>query len=381
MASERAMSEIVHGGIDYGEFARLGIDPAGVIDFSVNGNPYGASPHVREALQHVDIAHYPDRHCLNLRQAILEHDLPDSRLSLDRIVCGNGTAELIMAAAHAFLEPGEKAAIIGPTYGDYVAAVHAARAIPVEFRAEAPDFGLDSDAAATWIVRERPALVWVCNPNNPTGHALSQEELRCLVDSCQSVGARLILDEAYQRFLFTSHLPAAAPWIHQSPSTRIIVLRSLTKDYALPGLRLGYLIGDRAAGEAIARQLPSWNVSAAAQMAGIAALNDQGHLRRTLTMLHDERDAFFAALREARLAVAPSQTHFCLVDVGDARAVRRRLLASGLLVRDCTSFGLPRYIRVATRPEWPQLIDALIQEAQSAAAVSPLPDTGRGTGG
>src|SRR5436309_3031623 len=91
---------IVHGGINYAEFERLGIDPAAVIDFSVNGNPYGPSPRVHEALQAVDVAHYPDRYCLALRRAIREHELP-KMVGIEQVLCGNGTAELIWAVARA----------------------------------------------------------------------------------------------------------------------------------------------------------------------------------------------------------------------------------------------------------------------------------------
>jgi len=360
---------IVHGGIDYAEFERLGIDPAGVIDFSVNGNPYGPSPAAREALRHVDIAHYPDRHCLALRRAIRAHELDDADCALDTILCGSGAAELIWAIARALLQPGDKTAIIGPTFGEYGAACTAARATATEYRAPHGVSGFVPDLAevADWLRNERPALVWLCNPNNPTGHWLDRNALLRITEACRQIGARLVVDEAYWRFLIPPESFSAVQLIGGADMPEIIVLRSLTKDFALAGLRLGYLVAAPEMSRRIAAQLPSWSVSAAAQAAGVAALHDRAHLTQTLAMLTAEREAFFAALGASGFAAVPSRTHFCLVDVGDARDIRQQLLACGLVVRDCTSFGLPRFIRVATRPEgdWRRLVRALEKTAQS----------------
>jgi histidinol-phosphate aminotransferase len=372
------MNEIVHGGIDYGELARLGIDPARVLDFSVNGNPYGPSPRVREVLPQVDIAHYPDRHCLALRQAILDCELAGSGLAREHVLCGNGTAELIWAVARALLAPGATTAIIGPTFGEYAPACRSVGAGVTEIRPDPPELALGAFDIAARLRDERPSLVWLCNPNNPTGQYRDEAEQQHIARACREIGATLVVDEAYINFLVHPEPFPATTFIAREHIPDIIVLRSLTKDYALAGLRLGYLVASPATADRIAGHLPSWNVSAAAQAAGIAALHDRLHLRQTLAMLRDERQAFFAALTEAGFAFAPSQTHFSIIAVGDARAIRQRLLARGLLVRDCTSFGLPQHIRVATHPEWPRLLEALKQEAHNAADGSPLP---RGKGG
>jgi histidinol-phosphate aminotransferase len=363
-----ATGAIVHGGIDYTEFERLGIDPADVIDFSVNSNPYGPSPVVREALRLADIAHYPDRHCLALRRAIRAHELPDPDCALEMILCGNGTAELIWAVARALLAPGERAAVIGPTFGEYLAACTAVGGRVTEHRASHSEAGFVPDTAGItdWLGHERPGLVWLCNPNNPTGHWLDETDLSEIARACQRIGARLVIDEAYWRFLFPQEPFSAVRLIASPGMPEIIVLRSLTKDFALAGLRLGYLVATPEMTRRISAQLPSWNVSAAAQAAGVAALLDRAHLTRTLAMLAAEREAFFGALAASGFAAVPSRTHYCLLDVGDARSTRRQLLARGLVVRDCTSFGLPHAIRVATRPEgdWRRLIDALKETAQ-----------------
>jgi len=341
----------VHGALDYGELERLGLHPWEVLDFSVNANPYGPSPRVREAIANVAIDRYPDRECLELRRAILDYELASTNLPLNSIVCGNGTTELIWAIARAYLKPGLKAAIPGPTFGEYRVASLAAGASVVEFQVQADAyFQPDIGAIAAWIGREQPSLVWLCNPNNPTGIWLDRQQMLELAEACQKVGAMLVVDEAYWRFVFPTLHSADLVKAHNRALCQVIVLRSLTKDFALAGLRLGYAVAAPAVAELLSAQLPSWNVNGMAQAAGIAALSDRTHLTTTLDKLAIERDAFFDALRHTGLHVMPSRTHFCLVEVGDARQVRQQLLNRKILVRDCTSFGLPRFIRVATRP-------------------------------
>jgi histidinol-phosphate aminotransferase len=353
---------VVHGALDYGELERLGLRPWDVLDFSVNTNPYGPSPRVREAVANVAMDRYPDRECLQLRRAILEGELASRDLPLGSIVCGNGTTELIWAIAHAFLSPGLKAAMLGPTFGEYRVACLAAGATVDEFGAQASAcFQPDTAAVAAWISREQPCLVWLCNPNNPTGTWLDQQHIQLVAEACQGTGAMLVVDEAYWRFVFPHEAYSAVEMVDATGRQQVMVLRSLTKDFALAGLRLGYAIATPDVAERLGAQLPSWNVNGVAQAAGVAALTGRAHLTTTLDHLAIERLAFFHALRHTGLNVMPSRTHFCLLEVGDARHVRQQLLARNILVRDCTSFGLPQFIRIATRPrgEWQQLLLAL----------------------
>jgi histidinol-phosphate aminotransferase len=352
----------VHGALDYGELERLGLHPQEVLDFSVNANPYGPSPCVREAVANTAIDRYPDRECLALRRAILDYELNGANLPLSSIVCGNGTTELIWAIARAYLKPGLKAAILGPTFGEYRVACLAAGATVVEFRAQADAcFQPDIVAVAAWIDMERPSLVWLCNPNNPTGIWLDQHHVQLVAAACQSIGAMLVVDEAYWRFVFPHEAYSAVESVDATGRSRVIVLRSLTKDFALAGLRLGYAIATPDIVERIGTRLPSWNVNGPAQAAGIVALADRTHLKTTLDNLVIERHAFFHALRDIGLNVIPSRTHFCLIEVGDVHRVREELLLRKILVRDCTSFGLSQFVRVVTRPggEWQQLVLAL----------------------
>jgi histidinol-phosphate aminotransferase len=360
------MTDLIHGALDYSELARLGLQPEEILDFSVNGNPYGPSPQAYQAIASASIDRYPDRECLALRRVILDVELAESGLPLSAIVCGNGSSELIWSIARAYLVPADKTAIISPTFGEYFAASHAVGACIVEFRTvlEA-DFRPDIAGLCSWLTTNRPTLVWLCNPNNPTGTVLNLLDIVCLAKICSEIDALLVIDEAYHHFVFTGDTDVAPRSAIQLLSTefrsRILVVRSLTKDYALAGLRLGYAVGVPEIIEHVGAQLPSWNVNAFVQAAGCAALADHDHLRSTLNKIAEERQKFFQALSQLGCRVIPSSTHFCLVEVGDAGRVRQDLLMRKILVRDCSSFGLPCFIRVATRSasDWQSLIQAL----------------------
>jgi histidinol-phosphate/aromatic aminotransferase/cobyric acid decarboxylase-like protein len=143
----------------------------------------------------------------------------------------------------------------------------------------------------------------------------------------------------------------------------LLVLHSMTKAQALAGVRLGYAVGHPEVIRALALVRPPWNVNALAQAAGIAALHDQAHVVHTLAQLASAKETLLQELRASGLAAVPSCTHFFLLHVGEAAAYRKALLQHGILVRDCTSFGLPEYIRVATRraQENARLLAALAQ--------------------
>lgn len=352
----------VHGALDYSELRRLKIHPDTLVDFSVNSNPYGPSSRVRAAIAEVALERYPDRECWQLREAIQKYELNADKGSLSSIICGNGTNELIWAIARSYLKPGDTTLIIGPTFGEYKVAAHTTGAFVLEILSRPEHhFQLDLSVVFSMLRKERPRLIWLCNPNNPTGSLLEHQSLVDIVMECNRSGTLLVIDESYRHFLWPAETFTGVDLVLSAKSTPVLVLRSLTKDFALAGVRLGYAVGSSDAIRQIQMQLPAWNVSSIAQAAGEAALSDREHLERSMTQLGHERESFFTALQQVGLCMIPSRTHFCLIEVGDAYHIRQQLLLRGLLVRDCTSFGLPRYIRVATHPEsaWRQLVNAL----------------------
>jgi len=328
----------VHGALDYVELDRLDLVADDVLDFSVNSNPFGPSPAVAHALRSVPLDRYPDREAWELRRAIA-HRLG---ISPHEIVAGNGAAELIQMLALAYLNPHDDVLVLGPTFGEYERACRLMGARVHVWAASAEDaFAVDVEAVGYLLQTVQPRLFFVCRPNNPTGCLLPVEALRSWAEAAPQT--LLVVDEAYLAFA------AGARSVVDLGQPNIACLRSMTKDYALAGLRLGYVAAHRAVVEALRRVQPAWNVNALAQAAGLAALADQDHLNETLAALRQACAELRAGLSSIGLQPLPSTVHFFLLPVGDGQALRRRLLRRGIQVRDCASFGLPAYVRIAAR--------------------------------
>jgi L-threonine-O-3-phosphate decarboxylase len=339
-----------HGALDYAELERLELDPEEVLDFSVNSNPYGPSPAVREILRTIPLERYPDREALALRRAIADH----LDIATDRIVAGNGVAELIGLVALAFIRPGDRVLILGPTFGEYTRAA-ALMGAQVEILTAQPeqDFVVNPDDVTRSLRRGQPRLAFLCNPNNPTGTLTSLETIDAWARSHPKT--LFIVDEAYLAFAATacSSLTIGV--------NNILVLRSMTKDYALAGLRLGYAVSHEDVIDALERVRPPWSVNSMAQAAGVAVTADEEHLQSSLDKLARANETLVAGLRKLGLTPLPSAVHFFLVPVEDGAAFRRQLLRRKIMVRDCASFGLPAHVRIATRrpEENTRLLDAI----------------------
>lgn len=356
--SLRAALPEAHGGPDHAELARLGLRPEDVLDFSVSTNAYGPPPAVvtaiAAALAGGDITRYPDRSATVLRQVLADR----MGVAPEQVLVGNGAADLIWLIALAYLRPGDAAFVIGPTFGEYRAASQRMGAQVNEWRAvEDDDFAIHEEAIATALRHARPRVVWLCNPNNPTGAYLELQAWARL--RAAAPDALWAIDEAYRPFL-------DAPWPSPFPIDEgTILLRSLTKDCALAGLRLGYALSAASTIQALAAAQPPWSVNSLAQAAGVAAMGDSAHVARTTAALRAQALALGHALRQRGWRVIPSVTHFMLIEVGDAASLRARLLREHhVQVRDCTSFGLPHYIRVAARrPAENERLVAVLGEA------------------
>jgi histidinol-phosphate/aromatic aminotransferase/cobyric acid decarboxylase-like protein len=361
---------IAHGAFDYDELAALGIDPSDLLDFSSNLNPFGPPAAVRVALAELDPAPYPDRSCRRLRLALAaRHDCPPTQILL-----GNGANELIHLIARALLGPGDMALVVGPTFGEYANASQLVGAQLVEWRAnEQEQFLPDLDALAAAIARFRPRLTWLCVPNNPSGINLSADSILRLAAACADIGGLLVVDRAYAGFLSRPHLfspplpkqeigerlssHARGEGLGVGEAKNLLHLHSLTKSYALAGLRLGYLLADPALITRISAYQPAWSVSSAAQAAGLAALADPDFLSASLPRIWAASDELRDGLLGLGLVVHRAELPFLLVRSGDAAATRAALLRRGCLVRDCTSFGLSAWVRVAPRrPEQNKLL-------------------------
>ncbi len=232
--------------------------------------------------------------------------------------------------------------IIGPTFGEYHRVSALMGADIRHWAASPPTFTPDPHAIAVSLRELQPEVIFICNPNNPTGQTIDPGQIAAWAD--QLPDSLFVVDESYLTFT-----PALASCLTLR-ANNLLVIRSMTKDYALAGLRLGYaashnqsLIG------ALAAVRPAWNVSGLAQAAGLAAFLDDGYMQTCLHRLDQAKAELLAGLTGLGFQPVPSATHYFLLPVGLAADFRGKLLTHGLMVRDCASFGLPEYVRLATR--------------------------------
>lgn len=341
----------VHGGPVFAELKELGLKPEDIIDFSVNSNPYSFPPGVKEAIKTAVIDNYPDSESSELR-GILTRKFG---VLNENILVGSGSMEIIRLISQAYFKGGDKVLIPQPTFGEYEKACRIAGAEIIKIWSREEDkFAIKIDEILSTIHKHKPKAIFICNPNNPTGQYLESEEIEYLSNA--SKDSLVILDEAYIAFTEKS-------WPSEGLISKdnIIILRSMTKDYALAGLRLGYAV---ASGDIIAnlkKVCPPWNVNDVAQKAGMAALRDTNYLKECEVKIIEAKKYLIDEFKKLGFKILPSRTNFFLMKVKSGKEFRRALLRYGLMVRDCNSFGLPQYIRISPRtmPECQKLITTI----------------------
>ena len=363
----------IHGGIKAAELRVLGLRPEDCLDFSASVSPLGPPEGVAEAIAAVDLTAYPDPHCLALSEAIAGHHAVDG-VADGNVIVGNGSTEIIHLLTRAYIEqtPGassKTALLLTPTYGEYDGAVRISGGTLQTLVANRvrDGFAWDIGAAAKLVAEEKPALTFVCNPNNPTGVLLGQQELERMADAMAGVAGLLVVDEAY---INLSERRAEADMVALAAEHgSVVALRSMTKDYALTSLRLGYAVASTPVIQRLAALQPDWSVNGLAQAAGIVALNADGYLERARQAVAASRECVVERLGATGIHCYPTEANFVLARVGDARGLRDRLARKGLFVRDCTSFGLPDCIRIGLRPvaDCIRLTDAIAEVLDSGS--------------
>ena len=335
----RRLMPVVHGGINYPELEQLGFSPGEILDFSVSTNPFGPPPGLAEAMFQASIERYPDSESTELK-ACLSGQLG---LAPENILAGSGTTEIIRLAALAYFGPGDQILIPQPVYGDYELACNlTGAAVSKIWSSSDVSFNWDVEKLVGVLKSQPHKGVFLCNPVNPTGQYLSRVDVdKILLAAPETL---VVLDEAYIAF---THESWSSLELIEHPN--LLILRSMTKDYALAGLRLGYALAHKSIIQSLNNVKSPWNVSSVAQQAGIYALNCQGYLDYCRLRIKEARDFLVQGLREAGLEPLPSRTHFFLVAVKNSKELRQSLLKRGILVRDCTSFGLSGYLRLSTR--------------------------------
>jgi len=302
-------------------------------------------------LNSVAIEKYPDCEATELRQRLSDKlGVPP-----DNILVGSGTTELIRLIALAYFRQGDSILILEPTYGEYEVAAQIVGAKPIKQWMKAENnFALKIAETIDLISEHRPRAVFICNPNNPTGKYLSRPEVETILAALGD--GLLILDEAYLAFVEKGW--SSLDLVSQG---NVVILRSMTKEYGLAGLRLGYTIASQEITDNLRRVRPPWNVNAVAQKVGTLVLKDVDYLEQSKQKISEAKQFLIEGLSRLGFQPLPSDAHYFLVKVGDARAFRTALLRHGIQVRDGTSFGLPEYVRIAPRtmPECQRLITTI----------------------
>lgn len=332
------MSE-THGAINDAELAALGLSPHSVLDVSSNCLPGAAHPSIQRAVQDASLERYPSLDAAPLRARIAERHVVSERTT----VVGAGAAQLIFSIVQACSREGDAVVSVAPSFGEYADAARALRRRPstisVDVNAE-PNL---ADVFAA-VQREQPALVFVCQPNNPTGRLWQAGQIERLAECCAAGGGRLVVDHAYRSFVDPAARFDAVPGA--------INLYSLTKDFKLAGLRLGYLVADADVARSVQQVLPPWSVSSPALAAGCAALEDDV-IRATdaeILAVQTSARALWQAMRESGLTVLQSDCHFALIKQPEASVWRHRMLCeTQVQVRSAASFGLPDHVRVCSK--------------------------------
>lgn len=334
-----------HGGNVWLAQKIYGLRQEQILDFSANINPLGPSPLALTAIQQAlnKIKHYPEPQAASLRRVIADlMELPEELLIL-----GNGAAELIYALARV-IKP-RRLLLPVPTFSEYAEGFGdvAKMYLPLN---RANNFALSADKIAPLL--QAGDLLIICNPNNPTGQLVEQQQLSALIKRAGQVGAGLLIDEAFMDFV----RPEQSLLQEVQSYPFLFVLRSLTKFFAIPGLRLGYLVAPQQVVEQLYNVLPPWRVNLLAQVAGLASLQDKAYMDETLELIGDQKAMLYSGLAAIKgLEPLPPTANFILVDCRasgiTAREFQNHLGPRGILIRLCDNFpGLDDYyFRVAIR--------------------------------
>lgn len=352
----------VHGGEVLDAAYKSGLKREEILDFSSSVNPLGPSKKALEAakLGFTEIPAYPDTNSTDLRQAIASHF---SGITKNNVVVGNGSTELMYLFAEVFLRKGEFALIPAPTFGEYESAVRKTGESAKFVKLDA-NFNVDKEAFIRDMVGAK--IVFLCNPNNPTSILIPNQTLTDIVEKAMDQDTLVFLDEDFLEFVENEKTLSLIGEIQRYPN--LFILRSFTKIFGLTGLRVGYgIASEEIIGVLSCAKIP-WNVNCLAQVAAVAALKDDEHLRVTRELIKKEKALLPAELEKfGGFKVYPADANFFFIDIRNslftAKELATKLLAQGILIRDCTSFrGLDGYfIRVAvkTHSENERLIEAL----------------------
>lgn len=331
--------EIVHGGKKYEDFCIEKSEGKSFIDFSVNSNPFGPPPGLKKILRQINLTDYPDSYSVELRNILANK----YHMDINNFIIGNGSTEIIRIITTTYFDNSRKVIIFKPTYNDYEIANRLTGTSIAYFNSYYEEnYMFDIDKLINFLKREKPDGIFICNPNNPTGQYFTKRDIQNILSINPNM--LVILDEAY--ITFSENTWSSLELLNYE---NLIILRSFTKDFAIAGLRLGYAISNIQIITSLYKVKPPWNVSSIAQITGEFCLRHEEYIIRCAKILKETKSFLLKNIKSLGFSIIPSQSNFFLVEVGNAQYYFLKLKQMGILVRDCTSFGLPEFIRISAR--------------------------------
>jgi histidinol-phosphate aminotransferase len=326
------------------ELAReMGLQESSIIKLASNENPRGASPKAVEAMRAAigETGRYPDGNGFALKEALSRR----YGLSPDRIVIGNGSNDVLEMAARAFLAPGSSTVYSEHAFAVYPLVTQATGATGIVVPAR--DFGHDLDAM--WkAFRGDTRIVFVANPNNPTGTWIAPKTIRSFLEKVPA-DVLVILDEAYNEYLEPDLRGDAVRWSGEFPN--LVVARTFSKAHGLAGLRVGYGFAHPQVADLMNRVRQPFNVSHIGQAAAVAALFDDEFVEQSSLLNKQGMNTLTGGFRRLGLSWIPSHGNFVSFKVGQGAEIFRRLLKHGVIVRPIAAYGMPEYLRVSIGTE------------------------------
>ncbi len=314
----------------------MGLPEASIVKLASNENPRGMSPKAKSAVEAAlaGVERYPDQ--FDLVAALVE------RLGVgpDRIVLGNGSNDVLDMAARVFLAPGRSAVFSEHAFAVYPLATMSAGGKCIV--APAKDYGHDLDAMRL-AIRPDTRLIWIANPNNPTGTFLPYAEIRAFMAAVPADVA-VVLDEAYNEYLPLADRVDTIGWVKEFPN--LIVTRTFSKIYGLAGLRVGYAVAAPEVADLMNRVRQPFNVNNLALVGAIAGLDDHVFVAESFALNRHGMDQIVAGFKRLGLDHIPSHGNFVTFAVPDGAAINEKLLKQGVIVRPIAGYGMPNHLRV-----------------------------------
>ena len=328
------------GGKPISELAReMGLNEADIVKLASNENPLGISPKAQMAIDDAvaDIARYPDGNSFALREAVSKK----FAVAPNQIVFGNGSNDILELAARAFLGKGTEAIYSQHAFAVYPLVTQAVGATGVVIPAK--DFAHDLDAF-TKAITPKAKLIFIANPNNPTGTLINKDALRAFIHAVPG-DVLILLDEAYDEYLSVENKSEAIGWLAEFPN--LIISRTFSKAYGLAGLRVGFGLMHAQVAGMLNRVRQPFNVNSIAQVAAIASLADDDFVARSYAANQAGMAQLTQGFNKLGLEYIPSFGNFVSFKIANAVQVNQKLLQNGVIVRPVANYEMPDYLRVS----------------------------------